>query len=174
MTSRQYAAEKQRIAGGIKALIATNLPCATNCAAHPINTQTIGLLADGQAADAQFWGNGGIQEIADAVAIRVGEDFSPNAKPREWKKTMPLPGGRSFDWTEARIWRAVIVAVIVIAQAVFGGAKIDAKKLLMEPSESDMQAVAAARSNDMARLRVELRGEMWETIRKMQEKRDGR
>jgi len=126
MTSKEYAAKKQNIAGGIRALTQTNMPCALNCAAHPVQVQTTGLIADGMAADAEFWGNGGIDEIAEAVSKKVW--LSPQiativsaavekakVEKSEWAKPMQLPGGRSVLWTEARIWRVVIIVAQAIA-----------------------------------------------------------
>jgi len=122
MNSKEYAAKKQRVAGGIKALVDTNVPCAVGCAAHPIQAQTSKLLADGMALDAEFWGNGGIEELADKTAEKVLERV-PGPNKSEWSKKMPLPGGRQFDWTEARIWRVVLAALIALGSLLARGSR---------------------------------------------------
>jgi hypothetical protein len=88
MDSKAYAAKKQNIAGAIKALCDTNLPCAKECSAHPIQTRTMVHLAEGQAADAEFWGNGGIDEIAETVVRKLDGKRTPSvsdgATPWAW------------------------------------------------------------------------------------------
>ena len=98
MTSKEYAGRKQSIAGAIKALCDTNLPCAKECSAHPIQTRTMVHLAEGQAADAEFWGNGGIDEIAETVVRKLDGKRTPSvsdgATPWAWfvaaYKTSPV------------------------------------------------------------------------------------
>jgi hypothetical protein len=88
MTSKEYAGRKQSIAGAIRALCDTNLPCAKECSAHPIQTRTMVHLAEGQAADAEFWGNGGIDEIAETVVRKLDGKRTPSvsdgATPWAW------------------------------------------------------------------------------------------
>jgi hypothetical protein len=88
MTSREYAAELQSIAGAITALCETNLPCAKECAAHPVQVQTTILQAKAHAATAAFWGNGGINEIADATCAKLDGKRTPSvsegASPWAW------------------------------------------------------------------------------------------
>jgi hypothetical protein len=80
MTSRDYANKVRSSAGAIRALIDMDQPCAQNCAAHPIHTKVMGHLADCQEANADFWGNGGIDEIAARVVAGMTKPPPATAK----------------------------------------------------------------------------------------------
>ena len=88
MNSKEYAAKMQNIAGAITALCSTNMPCAKECSAHPIQVQTTALQAQADAAHAEFWGNGAINEIADAVVAKLDGKRTPSvsdgATPWAW------------------------------------------------------------------------------------------
>lgn len=110
MTGREYAQRKAGVAGAIKALASTGMPCKTDCAAHPVQVQTVALLAEGLAADAEFFGNGFSDEIASRVASKLNTPRGLTI------------GGRTIP--EAILWRVAIILSVVLMGWLRGG-KLD-------------------------------------------------
>jgi hypothetical protein len=142
MNSKEYAAKMQNIAGAITALCNTNMPCATNCAAHPVQVQTTALQAQADAAHAEFWGNGAINEIADAVVAKLDGKRTPSvsdgATPWAWfvaaYKTNPV------------MRNAVTLAAIALLSAVPTCSSRGVKELAITALQRSIEAKATAQT----------------------------
>jgi hypothetical protein len=88
MTSKDCASELISVAGGFDALTETQAPCAKDCAAHPIQVQKDKLHARAYRAIGTLLGNGGVDEVAEAVVRKLDGKRTPSvsdgATPWAW------------------------------------------------------------------------------------------
>jgi hypothetical protein len=116
MTATQYTQRKAAIAGGIRALVTTQAPCATECGAHSSIVAVHKLQADNIEADAEFFGNG----FGDAVADRVAERLASVPVAQTQKTiTVPTPWGLK-PVSEALLWRVAIIVTVLLASRFLG------------------------------------------------------
>ena len=116
MTAEQFVRRKAGIAGGIRALVDAQGPCATGCTAHSGIVSVHKLQADNIEADAEFFGNG----FGDAVADRVADRLTATPVVQTQRTVaVPTPWGIKH-LSDAVLWRIAIIIVILLASRYMG------------------------------------------------------
>jgi hypothetical protein len=145
MTAEQFVRRKAGIAGGIRALVDSQGPCATGCTAHAGIVAVHKLQADNIEADAEFFGNG----FGDAVADRVADRLKATPVVQtERAVPVPTPWGMKH-LSEALLWRIAIIVTILLASRFMGKPVSEAD--LSKAVQAAFGLSAPAATNEAAR-----------------------